>query len=208
MSWVEVLTLIALIVGPISAVLITRYMDYRRERQQRRMEIFRTLMRTRRTPVEPAHVGALNLIEIEFATDAEVIRAWKELLTHFGTEHTRRADERHVEGLTPEQVSARDRVFHDRLFDERQRLLAKLLHAMARVLNFKVEQLEIFEGGYTPQGWFNVELENMAVRRLFAEIAIGRRTLPIGVFDYTKIGDRADQSQAQIENPSTSGESD
>ena len=90
--------------------------------------------------------------------------------------------------MTPEQIAARDTAFYGRLSDERQRLLAKLLHAIARVLNFKAEQLEIFEGGYTPQGWFDVELENMAVRRLFAEISAGRR-VPIGVLDYTRVED-------------------
>jgi len=164
-------------------------MDNRRERLQRRMDIFRTLMRTRRTPIVPDHVGALNLIEIEFAKDAEVIKCWKALLTHLGTQHSRWEVEQPVAGLTPEQIAARDSAFENRLFDERQRLLAKLLHAMARVLNFKVEQLEIFEGGYTPQGWVNVELENMAVRKLFAEISTGRRVLPIGVVDYTRVED-------------------
>ena len=189
MRVIEVLTLIAIFVGPIAAVLITRYIDNRRERLQRRMEIFRTLMRTRRTPIVPDHVGALNLIEIEFAKDAEVIKCWKALLTHFGTNHSRREDEKQVQGMTPEQIAARDTAFYGRLSDERQRLLAKLLHAIARVLNFRAEQLEIFEGGYTPQGWFDVELENMAVRRLFAEISAGRRVLPIGVLDYTRVED-------------------
>ena len=52
-----------------------------------------------------------------------------------------------------EESRQRDNLFNKRLFDERQRLLAKVLHSMAKTLNFKIEQLEIFEGGYTPQGW-------------------------------------------------------
>ena len=51
------------------------------------MEIFRMLMRTRRTRLYPEHVGALNLVEIEFAHDRPVIDAWRELFKHLGSEH-------------------------------------------------------------------------------------------------------------------------
>jgi hypothetical protein len=47
-----------------------------------------------------------------------------------------------------------------------------------------MEQLEIFKGGYTPQGWTDVEFEQTAVRRLFAEIYLGHRMFPIGVFHF------------------------
>jgi len=45
----EILTVIALVAGPIMAVLITRYLDDQRTYKARRMDVFRTLMRTRRT---------------------------------------------------------------------------------------------------------------------------------------------------------------
>jgi hypothetical protein len=35
------------------------------------------------------HVGALNLIEIEFASDLEVQSAWKKLFEHLADEHPR-----------------------------------------------------------------------------------------------------------------------
>ena len=41
------------------------------------MDLFRTLMRTRRVPMSADHVGALNLIEIEFASEPDVLAAWK-----------------------------------------------------------------------------------------------------------------------------------
>jgi hypothetical protein len=153
----EVLTLIALVGGPISAVLITRYLDDLRQYRARRMDVFRTLMRTRRTALHPDHIGALNLVEIEYANDPQVLTAWKALFTNFGSTLGRLEVER-TEGLTDQkQIDARNQAFGTRAVQERQKLLAKLLHAMARVLGFKIEQLEIFEGGYTPQLWANVE---------------------------------------------------
>jgi Family of unknown function (DUF6680) len=41
------------------------------------MDIFKTLMPTRRTPMYPEHVGALNLIELEYYKDKTVLAQWR-----------------------------------------------------------------------------------------------------------------------------------
>jgi hypothetical protein len=179
----EWISLAAILFGPIFAVLATRYLDDRKSDHQQRLSVFKTLMRTRRTPVVPDHVGALNLVEIEFANDQQVLSAWRILFTHFGTEHQPKAQERQDASLSEEENRNRQAQFLTRIATERQTLLAKLLHCMAKALGYKIEQLEIFEGGYTPQGWADDELEGRAVRRLFAEIALGKRPFPIGVFN-------------------------
>ena len=69
-----------------------------------------------------------------------------------------------------------ERVTHDR-----QSLRTKLLSEMARSLGFRVEQLDIFEGGYVPQGHVDIEREQAAIRRLLTEIADGKRSLPIEI---------------------------
>ena len=180
----EILTVIALVVGPIMAVLITRYLDDERTYKARRMDVFRTLMRTRRTVLHPDHIGALNLVEIEYADEPPVLAAWKKLFEHFGTAHGRREDER-LDSLTDlVEINKRNEIFGTRLGQERQSLLAKLLHKMAKVLGFKVEQLEIFEGGYTPQFWANVETEQEIIRKFFVSLAHGTAVVPMGVIDY------------------------
>lgn len=181
MTLVEFTTILALIVGPVASILIARYLDDRKQFRGRRMELFRTLMRTRRVPVSVEHVGALNLIEIEFAGEHEVLAAWKTLYQHFATRHIPRSDEERVPSATPEENRERVLRFDKRLFDERQRLLAKLLHAMARTLNFKIEQLEIFEGGYTPQGWEDELLEQRMARSFILDLYRGQTALPVVV---------------------------
>lgn len=198
MEW---LTLLAIVVGPIAAVFVTRWVDARRERHNRRMEIFKTLMRTRRTPMFPEHVGALNLIELEFFKDKDVMDRWRELFRHFGTAHARRQDELVADDTPPEERGIRDQRFYVRLGTERQSHIAKLLHAMAKALRFKVEQLEIFEGGYTPQGWQDVETEQSIVRRLFAEIGMGRRMFPIGVYHFPQAPQTTVESVADEPRP-------
>lgn len=177
----EILTIFAIVSGPILAIVVSRHLDKQRERDARRMEIFRTLMRTRRTPMWPDHVGALNLVEIEFKDDEVILSAWKELFEHFAKKHARGEDEVVSEATPRDEINKRDKVFYDRLARERQTLLAKLLHAIAKRMNFKAEQLEIFEGGYTPQGWEEVEIEQRAIRRFAIDLYLGRATLPVNV---------------------------
>lgn len=196
----EWITLLAVLLGPILAVWATRFLDDRRSTHEQRMSVFKTLMRTRRTPVVAEHVGALNLVEIEFQKDTEVITAWRALLMHFAAEHAPKAHERQDAGLSLEEQQNRHRQFLARIATERQTLLTKLLHAMAKVLRFRAEQLEIFEGGYTPQGWVDDDMEMRAARRLFAEVALGQRVFPIGVFDYTPMQSQAAAPSAGIED--------
>jgi hypothetical protein len=69
------------------------------------------------------------------------------------------------------------------LYNERQRLLAKLLHAIASELGHKAEQLEIFEGGYTPRGWHDDDMEQRLIRQYALDLARGHRVVPVGVVD-------------------------
>ena len=59
------------------------------------MQIFRTLMRTRRSPAQfPEETeAALNLVEIEFARRHQVLEAWRKLYDHLSKEHPRSSDE-------------------------------------------------------------------------------------------------------------------
>lgn len=204
MTTVDFLTLLALVGGPITAVLITRHLDTRREFRGRRMDLFRTLMRTRRVPMSADHVGALNLIEIEFAGEPDVLAAWKLLYQHFATEHVRRPYEQRIPHATLEESRQRDNLFDKRLFDERQRLLAKILHSMAKTLNFNIEQLEIFEGGYTPQGWQDEFVEQRMARNFILDLYRGRAALPVAVLSVPGTSDGAERPK--IEGPTHNGE--
>jgi hypothetical protein len=162
-TWLALATIAAILIGPIAAVMVTRYIDGKRTEQQRRMDVFRTLMRTRRLQLSPDHVGALNLVEIEFHGEKDVLSAWRDYLTHLARPHSAHQ--------TPAQQAALTR--------ERDGLLTKLLHAIARSLKFHIEQLEIFEGGYTPQGWADDELQLRALRYFMLEVLRGNSPIPV-----------------------------
>lgn len=62
----DIIMIFAIIVGPIIAVQITEFIRRHQEQRDRKMYLFRTLMATRSATLAPAHIEALNLVEIEF----------------------------------------------------------------------------------------------------------------------------------------------
>ena len=158
------LTIVAIVVGPISAVLITLWRDSRRAKLQRQWDIFRNLMRHRTTPLHVEFVGSLNLIEVEFADDKRVVENWKKLLVLF--EKLATVPEKQFAEVSQERFEAQTR----------------LLDAIAKNLGLQIEQLDIQSGGYSPKGWFDLENEQAAIRRLVGEIALGQRTLNVTVW--------------------------
>jgi hypothetical protein len=162
--WMGIATIVAVILGPILAVEVSRRNDERRLKQTRRMDVFRTLMRTRRMRLSPDHVGALNLVEIEFYGEAAVIEAWKAYWAHLHQAYP----------IDP----ARQQQFQR----DQEGLLTRLLHAIATTLNFNIEQMEILEGGYLPQGWVDNDVSMRMLRDLMVDILSHRRGFPIVAF--------------------------
>jgi hypothetical protein len=71
--------------GPIVAVIITLWREAARDKYNRRLFVFRTLMSTRRAPISNEHVNALNLIEVDFYDCKAVEAAWKPYKDHLNT---------------------------------------------------------------------------------------------------------------------------
>jgi hypothetical protein len=154
----EVLTLVALLLGPILAIWVTREVDKRRERHSKRIEIFKILMRTRSTRLHPDHVGALNLVEIEFYKEQKVQLALEKYFQHLN-------DRAAIAAGTWNQN-------YDHLF-------TKLLSAIASSLGYQIEQLQILTGGYAPQGWEAAEKRGMDLQDKLIALLDGKLSLPV-----------------------------
>jgi len=155
--------MIATFIGPIAAVIITRWVDRLRDKDKRRLEIFRSLMRTRRMPLSAEHVSAINAVEIEFPKDPSVITALRNLIEHFETGYG--------ENKTLDELKAAN--------DKTDALRTTLISKIAEVLGYKFEQMEIHRGGYTPRGWGLEFDEQTAVRQGLAALLSGQRVLPV-----------------------------
>ena len=79
MEWI---TIVAILLSPLIAVQVTKWIDKNKGVRRRRLDIFRDLMETRAAILTPKHVAALNRIDIEFYTVGEVSKAWKEYHDH------------------------------------------------------------------------------------------------------------------------------
>lgn len=161
--WLALATIFAVVVGPVIAVLTARHLNFQRAKNERKLEIFRTLMRTRRVRLHWEHVGALNLVEVEFIGHTAVVDAWKAYLTNLGKELP--------------ATDQRDR--YEAATKERDFLLTKLIAEIANVLGIKVTQLDILEGNYVPQGWEEAEWEQQLVRRGLLDVLYGRASIPV-----------------------------
>ena len=161
--WFSIATIGAVILGPILAVYITRIIDERRFDKTRKLEIFRTLMRTRQLSIHPEHVGALNLVEVEFADNQKVIDAWQAYLKILG------------EPIPPLEEKGR----FDKFIKNRDNLLTKLIYEISIVLKFKVEQIDILQGNYVPKVWHDDDWEQRLTRHLLINVLSGRASLKI-----------------------------
>jgi hypothetical protein len=163
-SLIDLLTLVAIIAGPLFGVWLARYLDDRKAKSKRRWEIFSALMRTRNLRLSHDHVSALNLVEIEFHDNSKVIGAWKEYIAELDPKQN-------TQKMTTEEVAKK-----------RNNKLTKLLDEIAQTLDIKIDQLDILEGNYIPQGWFDQEDQNTFLKSQVIKLLQGQSALPVAVF--------------------------
>lgn len=168
MTIADWLTISAILLGPIIAVQLTRYLDNQKEARERKLQVFKTLMATRAYTVSWDHVVALNRIDLEFDKDNKkekaVIEAWKAYLDLLGDKN-----------MPPEQWAVK-----------RIDLLVELLHNMAQVLDYDFDKTHIKNSSYSPVAHGNIEDEQKALRTGLIQVLEGRRPIPMTVVNWPK----------------------
>jgi hypothetical protein len=183
MNIFEIASTAGLVIGPITAAIIAFKLQDRATMRSRQLDVFRTLMRTRRTPLSPEHVGALNLVEIDFAGHADVLQCHKMLFENFSKPASRLISEEHQPNDDDATRQKKDQAYGTRAYGERQHLLVKLLFSIGRALGYRIEQLDILEGGYHPTFHAELELQQELLRRYLISIANGERSFPVRVVE-------------------------
>lgn len=163
MSITDVLMILATAISPLIAVQVTRYLDDRNEERDRKLSIFKTLMATRAYNISPAHVEALNRIDLEFSArkpkEKDVLDVWQQYLDHLGNR----------------QMEAG--AWNVRRVD----LLVNLLYAMGQAVGYDFNKTQIKNGTYSPTAHGRIEEEQERVRTLVLELLEGHRDLPMRV---------------------------
>ncbi|MEM8601657.1 MAG: DUF6680 family protein [Bacteroidota bacterium] len=161
MDLTDLLTISAIILAPVFALQISAALERRREKRQRRFRLFRTLMATRAYNLSQDHVRALNTIDIEFdgkdKKSQNVLRAWNAYHDHLGTSR---------ENLEIWNAS-------------RQDLLIELLYRMGKSLGYDFDKTSIKRTSYFPNGYVDMEEDQLTIRRGLAQILSGDNYLPI-----------------------------
>jgi uncharacterized protein DUF6680 len=158
------LTIAAIIIGPLAALLIQKHLENRRVKEDRKIMIFRNLMANRASRLSQPYVQALNGIETEFYGERKVIEAWRSLNDHLYTPQPEERD--------PNRVA-----WGDRLTD----LLTELLFDMARSLGYHFDKVTLRRNVYYPTGWNTLELENTKLRQAAVRVFEGEKPLKIEV---------------------------
>lgn len=130
----EILSLIAIVIAPIAAVLIGQWLQNRAEKRKDKLSIFKSLM-TSRTGWSPESVRALNIIDIVFSDDKTVRARWKDYYDKLCVENPSETDLKKIK-------TAQE----------------KLLEAMAVSLGYKDKVTwETIQNPYVPKGMIEAE---------------------------------------------------
>ncbi|MDA3800188.1 MAG: hypothetical protein PF692_14055 [Kiritimatiellae bacterium] len=163
---------LAVVAGPILAVQAQKLIETWRDKRQRKVWVFKTLMATRGTVMSPRHVEALNMIDLEFSgkkpKERAVIDTWRLYLDHLSDGPRDYQDPSYQAKLNTWSIKSQD-------------CLVELLHTMGRVLNYDFDKVQLKKGAYTPQGHTDVEFEQSLIRKGTLELIYRQRALPVEI---------------------------
>ena len=168
------ITTAAIVVGPVVAVLVARWLNVSSDTTQRQRAVYRSLMATRRMPLSPQRVEALNVVDVEFAKNKTVLKKFKALNAVYND--LARWTSTDADVLTQVNQDTEDK-------------FADLLSEMGKALGYPYESLDLMRGGYYPKAFETVERQQFDARELFASLGRGERALPVIVLEPKTTGD-------------------
>jgi hypothetical protein len=155
------LTIVAIVLGPILALLVQRLQDNHREAEKRRRQIFHQLLLTLRAPMAPKHVDAINSVPLEFYANKDIIEAWRLYTVHLYDNQFLKSN------------SAR---WGEKKFE----LLIDLAHKMGNSLGYHhIDKATMSNNIYIPQGYENIETQFQELRTILLQVLKGQRPIPV-----------------------------
>ncbi|WP_417259432.1 DUF6680 family protein [Celeribacter sp.] len=151
----------AILAGPILAVLVSMYISKRGAQKSRRIAVFRDLMETRGIRLDPKHVGALNVVELEFYDVPRVRDAFRKYVEHLSA---------------PQPEKYEDQ---NRFFETRSDIFVNLLQEIGKTLGYKYDKLDLNRNSYVPQGWDADQTLHRNNAHLLNSLLSGKSALPI-----------------------------
>ena len=156
----------AMLLGPILAIQIQKFLETRRELRRTRMHLFHTLMQTRGNRLDPTHVQALNSIDLLFHKDKKVVDAWRVYHDHLTSLDRPPSD------AQPDQWIKRDEDY-----------LVELLAALSRTLGYDFDTAQLKRAIYAPRVHAEHQSDSEVIRRSLADILSGKQVIPVRLTD-------------------------
>jgi len=170
----DVVMIFAVLVAPLLALQAQWLLQLRREKRQRKLWLFKTLMSTRGTRLAPDHVTALNSIEVEFhketGANREVVAAWRNYLDHLNTSPPINQETGQVEPTE-----------HNRWNEKQDELFISLLYRMALALDYDFDEVLLKRGFYAPKGHNDLELDQLLLRKGLLQVLGGTRAVGVNL---------------------------
>lgn len=176
MGITDILTIAAILIGPIAAVQIEKFIQRGRMNRERKLSIFKTLMATRGAVLSYEHVEALNRIDLEFSDDKKyksVINCWKEYFDNL----SQKVDESNLNSWSKAN----------------QDLLSNLLFEMGKSLRFDFDKVLIKRNIYFPIAHGTIDQENQLIRKGLIEVLHGDRAFPMEIIQEDDIIDKQEE---------------
>ena len=157
----------AIIMGPILAVQAQKIVEIFKEKRDRRMNIFKTLMSTRAERLHRDHIQSLNMIDIAFygknifcqriksKKEKAVTDAWKSYKTHLG-------EKENYDTL-------------DLWLKRGDELFTKLLFEMSKALGYDFDEVQLRRDCYRPEAHGIIENTYLEIISCAEKILKGER---------------------------------
>lgn len=165
MTLTNILMVAAVVIAPILAVQVQKWLEVFREQRGRKIWIFKTLMATRAANLSSDHVRALNMIDLEFRGGGykSVADSWKAYLDHLAS--------------FPKDDENLQIQWQERMTDR----LTNLLMEMGKSLGYEFDEVHVKKGVYAPEAHGRLEDENALVRRGLIRVLYGDSALKMDV---------------------------
>ena len=163
----DIAIVFATLAAPVLAIWASEWRQQRRQGQEQKEWVFRTLMTTRSARLDPNHIQALNHIVFSFSANKEIIDAWGLYFSHLNTD----------QGLTQDS--------QQRWHEKSNSHLAELLYLMSKDLNISFSKTFITQPSYYPSGYVETEAEQKQLRKLLLELLKNERSVNMNATVFT-----------------------
>jgi hypothetical protein len=163
---VGLITIVAIVLAPILALRLQSKIEIFRERNTRKLNIFKVLMATRAARLSERHVEALNMIDIEFHDNKEVINSWRNYHSHLSS---------FKDIIPPNETN--QAIWANKIED----LLIDLLSKMSQAVGYSFDEVTLKRGIYTPKAHGELANEQELIRKGLLKIILGEQAIAMKV---------------------------